>query len=486
MKKKFPALLLITPPFILFSRQRFKATFVFCLFSAFAIAQTNQGLAIATFGNTLESDKNVINIYQKNQAEQFEEITGKNTTFENLGAVYGICTDDRGDIYVAAGGVYDPGSNLSFRTHGDNNSATLIYKITGSSIEEGANWEIEDLVIAGEFQKQNNAIPNPAMCGPRRAGLGNISYNIRHNSLYATNLSDGKIYRMDTDGKVLESFDPKFDGEVFKDYYGYAPLGQRPWGIAVKLPAVEKDKNEKMYLYYSRWSEDANNPLFDKVNEIWAIELNLQDGSFLPATEIKMADVPGANGTTLPVSDLSFNEEGDRMLMKTRNIKSYSSFVGTYNENGTAMQLIQQESAWVEDPSIVLNGTSVAYNHPFGALKNGDQFDEEIINLDYELNDKEKVLIGDITYAEKNTPEVKGLSRLKVFPNPSSGEIQINEAPLNASFIVLNSQGQILEQGNITNTNTRINLSAYPNGIYWISVTHEEESFHEKIDKISR
>ncbi len=451
-----------------------------------AFTQNDQGIAIATFGNTLEEDKNVIQIFQKNQVDQFEAITAKNASFENLGALYGICRDLKGDIYATAGGVYDPGSNQSFRTHGDNEEATLIYKITASSIEKGANWEIKDLVVAGEFQPKNNAIPNPAMCGPRRAGLGNISYNARHNALYVTNLSDGKIYRMDTEGSVLESFDPNFDGAVFKDYYGYAPLGQRPWGIAVRLPSAEEDSEGKIYLYYARWSEDANNPIFDQVNEIWAVELHPEDGSFIPSSEIKIAEVPGEKGTTLPVSDLSFNEEGNRMLLKTRNIKSYSSFVGNYNENGKALQFIRQENKWVEDPSLVINGTSVAFNHPFRALKDRDQISDEIINLDYELNDKEKVLIGDIAYSEIPKPPVQNLSQLKLFPNPSSGVLQISEAPLNAAFMILNSKGQILEQGILTDAHTQIDLSAFPNGIYWLSVTFEEETFQEKINKISR
>jgi hypothetical protein len=65
-------------------------------------------------------------------------------------------------------------------------------------------------------------------------------------------------------------------------------------------------------------------------------------------------------------------------------------------------------------------------------------------------------------------------NRLKIVPNPTTGVIQINFEYLNEPFVIYNSIGQILLQGNLSES---IDLQYFMNGIYWLKVGEQWAKF---------
>lgn len=63
---------------------------------------------------------------------------------------------------------------------------------------------------------------------------------------------------------------------------------------------------------------------------------------------------------------------------------------------------------------------------------------------------------------------------INVFPNPSNSVIYINsnEDSYGKTFVLFNTNGQVLKKGNISNSSS-INLSEFPNGIYFIQVGNQ-------------
>lgn len=252
---------------------------------------------------------------------------GTNTSIAELGALFGIALDDNGNVYTTASSVYriqacnnqgGTDSQMASMSHVTHNgmSPTMIYRIEGSSMEDNVDWDIDtEFVVEGGFIEGENTIPNPANDNNQRAALGNIAYSSEHDLLYVTNLSDGLIYSLNTDGELQSSFDPNFDGVVGDpaSIGNMAPLGQRPWGIGV-LQSVDDptcyDEGNDVWLYYSRWSR--HNGTSNAINnEIWAVELD-NDGDFEPDTEVLIASVPS---TSQPVSDIEFSSDFKKMLI---------------------------------------------------------------------------------------------------------------------------------------------------------------------------
>jgi len=143
-------------------------------------------------------------------------------------------------------------------------------------------------------------------------GLGYIDFDAINEQLLLTNIDDGKIYRLNTDGVVLSSFDPLTldDGII-----GQLPaLGDRILGVAFN------QINKRVYYsvwsnHYDRTSVSANvNAAF---NTIRSVALN-DNGDFIPASDQLEITIPYGNSgfnLTTPVGDIVFNRAGNRVLL---------------------------------------------------------------------------------------------------------------------------------------------------------------------------
>ncbi len=206
----------------------------------------------------------------------------------NLGTVFGVTVDRNGNIYTTA-------------------STSYWTQLTGLG-GWGTVYKI-DAVTALPSVFAN--LPNN---GP---GLGNIAYDAANNQLFVTNFEDGRIYRLNMAGACLSTFnhasntvgtcapDPNDPG-------GFAPLGQRPWGIAVWNNRV----------YYGLWVEDGGRPDSTAANQVWSIALSGGNFSGGPQLEISLPALTIGSWTadySNPPSDISFSSNGC-MLVSERSM----------------------------------------------------------------------------------------------------------------------------------------------------------------------
>jgi hypothetical protein len=68
--------------------------------------------------------------------------------------------------------------------------------------------------------------------------------------------------------------------------------------------------------------------------------------------------------------------------------------------------------------------------------------------------------------------------QIRVFPNPTNGIIYLENLPENATIEVFNSIGQLLQ---IQNNQTAIDLSSYPNSIYFINIKTNDSNITRKV-----
>lgn len=221
---------------------------------------------------------------------------------DNLGTIFGVTLDERGNIYVAASSaysqdIYPHGSGRVYKIENGTGAITLFALLPNN----------QDPAIAA------TGIPSEAY-----PGLGNISYDCKFQQLFVTNHEDGKIYRLSITGSTLQTFDP-FGAD--DNTPGFAPFGERLW-------AVQAHNNR---VYYSVWKEDCGNQNATLHNEVWSVALS-SAGAFLPATnrlELAYPDLPDLAGTNFsnPISDISFSRDG-KMLLAERTMTNYPNRPG--------------------------------------------------------------------------------------------------------------------------------------------------------------
>jgi len=222
----------------------------------------------------------------------------------NLGLVFGMTIDNSNNVFLAATTVYGCETTIfdAFTTDGP----SAVYKIDD-------NDNISTVVTTGPYDVTgtDNKIPNNG------GALGNIAFNSVHDMCYVTNLSDGYIYQIDNQGLVSNRFDP-FDATPVSSA-AFAPLGDRPWGIAYN-PIDNK-------LYYSNWVEDRGRRNTTRTNEIWSVDID-NNGDIIDGTDVLVIELPdhldtysplGYSDYSNPVSDIAFGENG-KMLLAERSM----------------------------------------------------------------------------------------------------------------------------------------------------------------------
>lgn len=212
-------------------------------------------------------------------------------TRANLGTVFGVAIDDIGRAFVAHASVYNSGFPRD--AVGGLGGPGAIYAIDAASGAPSLFCQLP--------QTQDPAIVPASESWP---GIGNIAWDFDHGTLFASNFDDGRIYRIDGAGTVLDAWDHATDllsiGAAPEpgDAAGFAPLGERVWAVC---PAGDR-------LYYSIWVEDVARTNGTRDNEIWSVRLDAS-GAIVTGTRQLEISMPPFSGTySSPVSDLDLDD----------------------------------------------------------------------------------------------------------------------------------------------------------------------------------
>lgn len=206
------------------------------------------------------------------------------------GEVFGLALDDAPapNVYLTSTSTYGQGQLGSGK----------VYRIDGQTSVVSV---LADLPNCG-------LLPCDSPTGP---GLGNVAFDPVYRQLFVTNFRDGKLYRLSLTGEVRETFDPfaPFDPGAAAPGPGFAPLGERPWGVAVFAGRV----------YFGVWSSDYR---VGSPNTVWSVALDAA-GAFT-GTERLEVTLPLTPFPSTPVSDVTFTAEG-RMLLAQRTMVNDTS-----------------------------------------------------------------------------------------------------------------------------------------------------------------
>ncbi len=218
---------------------------------------------------------------------------------DSLGSVFGLTLDSYGNIFVAHSSCY---------------ANDRIGQVFGGA--PGAIYRLD--AVSGAISTfcvlPNQQDPMLAV-GDDYPGLGNITYDCQHQQFFATNLEDGRIYRIQpngvngTTGSVVETFDPLAPDNGLP---GWAAVGERLWGVQVHGNRV----------YYAVWALDLESG--NTLNEIRSVGLTLA-GAFAAGTDQHELWLPLLTpyDFSFPVADISFSSQG-RMLLGERGISTMS------------------------------------------------------------------------------------------------------------------------------------------------------------------
>ena len=258
-----------------------------------------------------------------------------------IGQVFGIALDYNKGIFLSASDIYAATYNYggtARTTFGPGGRCGIYYtditnpNTTTTLVKTAASASLNTVGTA--------LIPNSGV-GPNSIGnsIGNIAYDQKNNQLFATNLEDGRIYRINpTTGIVLSIFDPFVIDNAIA---GMAPVGEQLWGIGIYT-----DSSGITSVFFSR-TKTANAMSQSSpgagTKDIWSIKLD-SNGEFV-ATEIgssklfndsavssqlEILNVPSGRAY---VTDIAFSKSG-KMLLAERGY-AHQSKVFEYIKTGT-------------------------------------------------------------------------------------------------------------------------------------------------------
>lgn len=207
-----------------------------------------------------------------------EPIQTSYTTTDLCGPVYSVALDEDRNIYTGTTSLYD----FAF------GQTPVVSVINGMT---GAVTKLATL--------------------PGNSGIAGVDYNVDCDEIYAANLDDGMIYRVNpTSGAIIGSYDPL---GADNGAAGMAPLGERI--MAVTYNPIDGR------LYYSVWKNDRiNNGIR---NCIRSVDIDPNTCNVIPSTDVLELEMPWLSEAcgrlninySMPVSDIEFSMDGTTMLL---------------------------------------------------------------------------------------------------------------------------------------------------------------------------
>ncbi|MEE2971498.1 MAG: hypothetical protein VX672_00080, partial [Planctomycetota bacterium] len=246
-------------------------------------------------------------------------------TRTNLGTVFGVAIDARGRAYVAHSSVYNSG---------------IPRDAVGALGGPGAIYVMDETTGAPSLFATLPQTLDPSIQPASEAwpGIGNIAWDFDRSVLFATNLDDGRIYRIDSAGSILDAWDHATDilapGATSEagDAPGFAPLGERLWAVC---PTVDR-------LYYSVWGEDygTNGPGLE--NQVWSVRLDAFGAIVTGTRQLEFVTTPVSGDLTSPISDLAL--DGDCCLLVAERTMSGPTVSSAHGSRG--MRYCHDGQSW--------------------------------------------------------------------------------------------------------------------------------------------
>jgi len=221
------------------------------------------------------------------------------------GEVFGTCIDDAGNIYVSATTLYSYNRN-NFSGKKQNGFASIV-KISGDSLKIDTTF-LAVLKQSAEISGFKNEIGEALYknnSNETYSGLGNIAYDSNRDHLLVTNFEDGKIWRINTNGIVIDSFDPFMPDNGIN---GFAPLGERLWGI--QTHALNDGSTE---IYFGVWNTYRRAPSSNR-NTLYKMKIDSQ-GNFTNNSLQFILEVPDLRNSNQPISDIAISKDGLRLIL---------------------------------------------------------------------------------------------------------------------------------------------------------------------------
>jgi len=246
-------------------------------------------------------------------------------TYEELGQIYGISVGNSdGNIFFGASNVYaydgdlftpaavGSGGEQGLYTTNFSNPAAINSLVTTSN-----NFIADPVggsVVPGRFLDTNLAD------NPLPTGWGNIAYDELTNTLYGSNLSDGRIYAIDaTTGVIRQVIDPFPAGGAgfLSDPY---PADQVVWAIELN------DCTRQIFFIQQNVAGGGDN-LSDggpnRTKSLYTLDIDNTNGTLINQQLIQTINL----GTREKIVDIDFNSDCTLMLLGERG-RIYNS--GTY------------------------------------------------------------------------------------------------------------------------------------------------------------
>ena len=79
--------------------------------------------------------------------------------------------------------------------------------------------------------------------------------------------------------------------------------------------------------------------------------------------------------------------------------------------------------------------------------------------------------------------EGNNLSDLNVYPNPAQNELNIGNITSSFDFILTNMDGKIIQSGQVSPSNSTIDLTNIANGTYLIELKNTQNAFTYRVIK---
>lgn len=247
-------------------------------------------------------------------------INGNSWNNTNLGEIFGLAVDPYGNIFTSAFSLY---SNENYGMSG----YPSIFKING---------------FTGVITNLNSTLPQTFNTDPnynnQSPAFGNLCYNYKNNLVYVSNLEDGIIYGLNANtGAVQTTFD--YGSPDLSP--GFAPLGDRIFGVGYN--------HVEDRVYFCVWKIDKGTGAIPATsNEIWSIALD-QSGFFVGSEsyEFSLPYFAYYAQYSNPVSDISFDATGRKMLLSERTvfIHPFNKRLETLAHEGRSLEYISANTS---------------------------------------------------------------------------------------------------------------------------------------------